>query len=462
MTDTYQPDPTQDTIDRFERCVIGNYPRLPKVAVRGEGPYLWDADGNRYLDLFSGWAVTGVGHCHPRLVQAISEQAGRLLYMPNTWYTEPQGRLAEWIATTGFGGKTFFCNSGAEANEAAIKLARLATARGKYKVITFENSFHGRTFAAITATAQPKYQQGFQPLVPGFVYAPLNDIDEVQRLADEETCAVLLEVVQGEGGVNLVDPDFFRSLRDLCDQRGMLLVVDEVQTGVGRCGTWWGYQAVGSAEGGTGHAEPADAEGAGDNAGSAATRSGANESPGDADSADDAPHPNPNSEIRHPPSEVVPDIMTMAKQLGGGVAIGAMCARPEVAEHLKPGTHASTFGGNPLAAAAGCAVFEIVRDEDLLANAQHTGRYLRRRLLEMKQEMPVIAEVRGVGLMIGVDLAQGGKDLVSACLEKGLHINCTHETVLRIMPPLNITREQLDEGLDILADAMRAWQPTGT
>jgi acetylornithine/N-succinyldiaminopimelate aminotransferase len=431
MTDPYQPDPTQETIARFEQYVIGNYPRLPKVAVRGEGPYLWDADGNRYLDLFSGWAVTGVGHCHPRLVQTIAEQAGRLLYMPNTWYTEPQGRLAEWIATTGFGGKTFFCNSGAEANEAALKLARLATARGKYKIITFENSFHGRTFAAITATAQPKYQQGFQPLVPGFMYAPLNDLETVQRLADEETCAVLLEVVQGEGGVNLVDADFLRALRDLCDQRGMLLIVDEVQTGVGRCGTWWGYQAVGKAEGGAGNAEPGG----------------------------ESPEANPNSETRHPQPVVVPDIMTLAKQLGGGVAIGAMCARPEVAEHLAPGTHASTFGGNPLAAAAGCAVFEIVRDEDLLANSQHMGQYLRRRLLELKQEIPVIAEVRGVGLMVGVDLAQNGKDLVAACLAKGLHINCTHETVLRIMPPLNITREQLDEGLDILAGAMREWQP---
>ncbi|MFO8013839.1 MAG: aspartate aminotransferase family protein [Phycisphaerae bacterium] len=483
MTETYQPDPTQETIARFERYVIGNYPRLPKVAVRGEGPYLWDADGNRYLDLFSGWAVTGVGHCHPRLVQAIAEQAGRLLYMPNTWYTEPQGRLAEWIATTGFGGKTFFCNSGAEANEAALKLARLATARGKYKIITFENSFHGRTFAAITATAQPKYQQGFQPLVPGFMYAPLNDLEAVDRLADEETCAVLLEVVQGEGGVNLVDPDFLRALRDLCDQRGMLLIVDEVQTGVGRCGTWWGYQAVTraergvrsaelndseggtgnaeprNAERGTGNAEPADAQGAGDDARLAATRSGARESAGDTDSADDPPPD--QSEIRNPQSEIVPDIMTMAKQLGGGVAIGAMCARPEVAEHLKPGTHASTFGGNPLAAAAGCAVFEIVRDEDLLANTQHMGQYLRRRLLELKQEMPVIAEVRGVGLMVGVDLAQNGTDLVAACLAKGLHVNCTHETVLRIMPPLTITREQLDEGLDLLAGAMRAWQPTG-
>jgi len=467
MTSEYHPAPTRETIERFERYVIGNYPRLPKVAVRGEGPYLWDADGKQYLDLFSGWAVTGVGHCHPRLVAAIREQAGRLLYMPNTWYTEPQGRLAEWIAETGFGGKTFFCNSGAEANEAALKLARLATPPGKYKVITFEQSFHGRTFAALAATAQPKYQQGFQPLVPGFHYAPLNDIEAVEKLADEETCAVLLEVVQGEGGINLANPDYLRALRDLCDQRGMLLIIDEVQTGVGRCGTWWGYQAVASAERGTGNAEPTDAErrtpnaepqdAAGDLESEISNfKSGAAPSaPGDAQEA------NPKSAIRNPHSEVVPDIMTMAKQLGGGVAIGAMCARTEVAEHLVPGTHASTFGGNPLAAAAGCAVFEIVRDENLLENARRMGAYLRRRLLELKQETPLVTEVRGVGLMVGMDLAQNGKDLVALCLEKGLHVNCTHETVVRIMPPLTITREQLDEGLDILADALRAWQPSG-
>ncbi len=395
---------TQETIDRFSRYVIGNYTRLPIVAVRGEGPYLWDADGKRYLDLFSGWAVTGVGHCHPRLVEAIREQAGRLIYMPNTWYTEPQGRLAQWIAETGFGGKTFFCNSGTEANEAAIKLARIHTPPGKYKIISFEDSFHGRTFASITATAQPRYHQGFQPLVPGFVYAPLNDLEAVEKLADEETCAVLVEPIQGEGGVNLARAEWLKALRDLCDARGMVLIFDEVQTGVGRCGTWWGYQTV----------------------------------------------------------DVVPDIMTMAKQLAGGTAIGAMCAREDVAASLVPGTHAATFGGNPLAAAAGCAVFEIIRDENLLDNATQMGTYLRQKLLELKQETTHIAEVRGTGLMIGVDLTQNGADLAAACLDKGLHVNCTHETVLRIMPPLNITREQLDEGLAILAEAMNEWQAHGT
>jgi len=389
---------TQEVIALFNKYVMANYTRLPLVAVRGEGPYIWDADGKRYLDLFSGWAVTGVGHCHPRLVEAIAKQAAQLIYMPNTWYTEPQGRLAEWIATTSFGGKCFFCNSGAEANEGAIKLARLATAKEKYKIISFENSFHGRTFAAITATAQPKYQQGFAPLVPGFSYAPLNDFAAVEKLVDDETAAILIEPIQGEGGINVAEPEFLRALRDLCDQRGMVLIFDEVQTGVGRCGTWWGYQVPG----------------------------------------------------------VEPDIMTMAKQLGGGTAIGALAAKPKVAEHLKPGTHASTFGGNPLAAAAGCAVFEIIRDENLLENAQRMGTYLKQRMLELKQDVPLIAEVRGAGLMVGVELTESGAGVASACLERGLHINCTHETVLRIMPPLNITQGQLDEGLDVLAKVLKS------
>jgi acetylornithine/N-succinyldiaminopimelate aminotransferase len=395
---------TQEVIELYNKYVIANYKRLPLVAVKGEGAYLWDADGKRYIDLFAGWAVTGVGHCHPRLAEAIAKQAATLIYMPNTWHTEPQGRLAEWIATTGFGGKTFFCNSGAEANEAAIKLARIHAStkgKGRYKFITFENSFHGRTFAAITATAQPKYQEGFRPLVPGFMYAPLNDMAEVERLVDEETCAILVEPIQGEGGVNIAATEWLRGLRDLCDQRGMLLIFDEVQTGVGRCGTWWGYQVSG----------------------------------------------------------VVPDIMTMAKQLGGGTAIGAMCARSEVAASLVPGTHASTFGGNPLAAAAGCAVFEIIRDEGLLENAQKMGAYLRQRLLELKQETPLITEVRGAGLMIGVELAQNGADLVSRCLAKGIYVNCTHDTVLRVMPPLNITRAVLDEALAIFVDVLRSLKP---
>jgi acetylornithine/N-succinyldiaminopimelate aminotransferase len=452
MSDASQPGPkSRETIERFNKYVIANYTRLPLVAVRGEGPYVWDADGKRYLDLFSGWAVTGVGHCHPRLVEAIAKQAAQLIFMPNTWYTEPQGRLAEWISTTSFGGKCFFCNSGAEANEGAIKLARLATAKEKYKIISFENSFHGRTFAAITATAQPKYQQGFAPLVPGFSYAPLNDLEAVEKLVDGETAAILIEPIQGEGGINVAEPEFLRALRDLCDKRGMVLIFDEVQTGVGRCGTWWGYQAMRSAECGvrSNDGPGAAGEGAGEDASSPSSL------------RPSVPEPAPSSSSGRRLSEaegslVVPDIMTMAKQLGGGTAIGALSAKPEVAEHLKPGTHASTFGGNPLAAAAGCAVFEIIRDENLLENAQRMGTYLKQRLLELKQDVPLIAEVRGAGLMVGVELTENGAGVASACLARGLHINCTHETVLRIMPPLNITQEQLDEGLDVLAKVLKS------
>ncbi|MDK1032823.1 MAG: aminotransferase class III-fold pyridoxal phosphate-dependent enzyme, partial [Planctomycetia bacterium] len=270
---------TNEVIALFDRYVIGNYTRNGRVVVRGEGTYVWDADGRRYLDFFSGWAVTGVGHCHPRLVKAIQEQAARIIFMPNTWYSVGQGRLAQYISETSFGGKCFFCNSGAEANEAALKLARRHTPEGKYKYITFENSFHGRTFGALTATAQSKYHEGFLPLVPGFMYAPLNDFDAVASLADDETCAILVEPMQGEGGINFCEPEFLQRLRALCDERGMVLIFDEVQCGVGRTGKWYGYQNSG----------------------------------------------------------VEPDIMTLAKQLGGGVAIGAICTKDEVAASMVPG-----------------------------------------------------------------------------------------------------------------------------
>ena len=395
---------TAELTGRWSAVMMNNY-RTPPVALdRGAGATVWDVDGREYTDLLGGIATTILGHAHPRVVEAITAQAATLGHVSNLAMHEPGVLLAErLLELAGRPGRVFFCNSGAEANEGAMKLARLATPKEKYKFITFENSFHGRTFAAITATAQPKYQQGFAPLVPGFSYAPLNDLAAVEKLVDDETAAILVEPIQGEGGVNMATPEFLRALRDLCDQRGMILIFDEVQTGVGRCGTWWGYQVSG----------------------------------------------------------VVPDIMTMAKQLGGGTAIGAFAAKPEVAEHLKPGTHASTFDGNPLASAAGCAVFEIIRDENLLENAQKMGAYLKQRMLELKQDVPTIVEVRGEGLMIGVELTESGAGVASACLEKGLHINCTHSTVLRIMPPLNITREQLDEGIAILAEVLNAERGTG-
>ena len=393
MTDTLS---TRETIEMFDKYVVANYGRLPVVLVRGEGSYVWDADGKRYLDLFSGWAVTSLGHCHPKLVTAIREQAGRLIYMANHLYTQPQGRLAQLLSEQSFGGKCFFCNSGAESVEAALKLARLHTPKQKYKILTFEDSFHGRTFGAISATAQSKYHQGFQPLLAGFEYLPLNDLDAVRAAADDETCGILVEPIQGEGGVNVCSDEFLRGLRELCDERGMVLMFDEVQTGVGRTGKMFAYQHTG----------------------------------------------------------VVPDVMCLAKHLGGGVPIGAIVAKPEVAASMKPGTHASTFGGNCIAAAAGCAVVETILEDHLLDNANEVGRYAVTRLRELQKTQSRIKEVRGLGLMIGIELTHSGADIFKKCLAKGLLTNCTHDTVLRFMPPLTVSREEIDEGLAIMAEAL--------
>ncbi len=388
---------SQQTIEMFNQYVISNYGRLPIVLVKGQGSYVWDAEGRKYLDLFAGWAVTALGHCHPRLVEAICQQAGQLIFMANHIYTEPQGRLAKLISESSFGGKCFFCNSGAEANEAAIKLARLHAPAGKYKIVTFLDSFHGRTFGAISATGQSKYHQGFQPLLAGFDYVPLNDLEAVRRVVDDETCGIMVEPIQGEGGVNACTAEFIRGLRQLCDEKGLSLIFDEVQTGVGRTGKMFGYQHY----------------------------------------------------------DVTPDIMTLAKHLGGGVAIGAMVATSEVADDLKPGTHASTFGGNCVAAAAACAVMETIRDENLLDHVNEIGSYAIGKLRELQQSQPRIREVRGMGLMIGIDLTGPGAEVFKKCLDKGLLINCTHDTVLRFMPSLTVNREEIDEGIGILAAALQ-------
>ena len=390
---------TQETIALFEKYVIGNYTRIPIVFVRGKGSRLWDADGRCYLDLFPGWGVNGLGHCPERVSAALQYQAAKLLHVANNYYMEPQGILAKMISDRSFGGKCFFCNSGAEANEAAIKLARLATPEGRYKIITFHNSFHGRTLAAISATAQPKYHKGITPIVRGFMYAPYNDLAAVESLVDAETCGIMVEPIQGEGGINVATGEFLKGLREICDREGIILVFDEVQTGCGRTGKWFGYQ-----------------------------------------------HDN-----------VVPDIMTLAKALGGGMAIGAIAARPDVAEKLAPGTHASTFGGNPIACAAAIAAFETIEAENLLENVQRMGEYARTRLLAMKEKFPLIREVRGKGLMIGMELVKPGRPVVTGCLNKGLLINCTHDTVVRMLPAMNISRELMDEGLDILEQALEEY-----
>lgn len=387
---------SEETIELFNKYVIPNYLRQPISLVRGEGSYVWDAEGNRYLDLFPGWGCDILGYAPPRLVKAIQEQAARLIHVPNTWYIEGQGEFAEFLCSRSFG-KAFFCNSGAEANEAAFKLARLATPEKKYKIVSFERSFHGRTMAAVTATAQPKYHQGIQPLVPGFRYAPLGDLDAVRELVDDETCAVIIEPVQGEGGINVPADGFLQGLREICDEAGALLIFDEVQTGMGRLGTWFGHQRFG----------------------------------------------------------VQPDIMTLAKGLAGGVACGALIATNEVAPSLRPGMHASTFGGNPLAMAAGIATGQTIEEEGLLENCKEMSERFRSRLEPLVEELPIVRELRTCGLMVGLELTIGAKEVVAKCLERGLIVNGTQDVVVRLLPALNVTAEHVDEGCEILAGVLR-------
>jgi len=387
---------TQETIELYSKYVIANYKRLPRVIVKGEGCYLYDAEGNKILDMFPGWAVSGIGHCHPKVVDAIRKQAGELLHIDNTFYSEQQGELAKLISERGFGGKCFFCNSGAEANEGALKLARLATPDGKYKFITAEGSFHGRTFATVTATAQPKYHEGFLPLLPGFVYVPYNDIAALEKAFTDEVCAVMIEPIQGEGGINVATKEYVEAIRQLCDEKGAVMIFDEVQTGMGRTGKWFAYQHY----------------------------------------------------------DVEPDIITLAKALGGGVAIGAMMAKEELAAKLVPGKHASTFGGNCIACAAGIAVVDAIEEDDLLENAVKMGEYAKLKLEQLGEKYDIIKEVRGIGLMIGVQLSSPGAEIVDKCLARGLRINCTNNTVLRFMPAMIVTKEQIDEAINILDSVM--------
>ncbi len=389
---------SEEVIARAKKYLIGNYTRYPVCLVRGEGSWVWDAEGNRYLDFFPGWGCGILGHCPPRVVAAVQEQVSTLIHVPNTWYTEPQADLAEALSErTGWGGQCFFCNSGTEANEAAIKLARLyGKARGRYKVITFSNSFHGRTYASLSATAQPKYHAGVEPMLPGFMYAPFGDLDAVAQLIDNETAAILLEPIQGEGGINLPPAGFLEGLRALCDQHGMLLMFDEVQTGMGRTGKWYAHQ-----------------------------------------------HWN-----------VIPDVVTLAKALAGGIALGGLIAKPEVAEKLKPGTHAATFGGNPVAARAALATIETIADENLLDRATQIGERFRHHFEAMREATPLIRELRIKGTMIGIQLSCDGAPIVQECLKRGLLINVTHQTVLRLLPAVNIAAEQVDDGCAIIRDVL--------
>jgi len=388
-----------ETIEQFRRHVIPNYRRYPVCLVRGEGSWIWDAEGRRYLDFFPGWGCNLLGHCPPRLVEAVREQVGLLIHVPNTWYIEAQGAFAQALAERSFGGQCFFCNSGAEANEAAIKLARAhGHAAGRTKIITMHHGFHGRTYAALSATAQPKYHEGFEPLVPGFQYVPYDDLDAAAAAVDARTAAVLVEPIQGEGGINIPSAGYLRGLRELCDERGALLLLDEVQTGLGRTGAWFAYQHFG----------------------------------------------------------ITPDILTCAKALAGGIAAGVMMATPEVAATLKPGMHASTFGGNPIACRAGLAAIETIEEDGLLERGRAVGERFRGHFERLRMELPaLIRDVRILGVMIGLELATDAAPVVAACLEKGLLVNATHGNVIRLLPALTVTDEQVDEGCALLAEALR-------
>jgi predicted acetylornithine/succinylornithine family transaminase len=388
----------QATLDQFQRYVIGNYTRYPVCLVRGAGSSVWDDAGNRYLDFFPGWGCNLLGHCPPRVVEAVREQVAQLIHVPNTWYTEQQGRLAEALSTrTGWdGGQCFFCNSGTEANEAVIKMARLNGRPGRYKIVSMMNSFHGRTFAALSATGQPKYHQGLEPLLPGFSYAPFGDLDAVARLIDNETCAILVEPIQGEGGINLPPDGYLEGLRDLADRHKLMLIFDEVQTGMGRTGKWYAHQNW----------------------------------------------------------AVQPDAVTLAKALAGGVACGGLVARPAFAEKLRPGTHAATFGGNPLACAAALAAIQTIEEDGLLARAVELGEHFRQRLDALKARCPLVHEVRVKGVMIGLELTVDGAPVVRGCLERRLLVNCTHATVIRLLPALTLTDAEFDEGCSALEDVI--------
>ena len=388
---------TQETIAQFQKYVIQNYTRYPVVLVRGEGSFVWDADGKRYLDFFPGWGCNLLGHSPGPVVEAVRKQVGELIHVPNTWFTEQQGRWAQMLSERSFGGMAFFCNSGTEANEAAIKLVRLHTPKERYKIITFQSGFHGRTMGSVTATAQPKYHEGLQPLLPGFVYLPYNDLQAVKAAIDNETAAVMLEPIQGEGGVRIPSLEFLQGLRKLCDENGLLLVFDEVQTGCGRTGNWFAYQHFG----------------------------------------------------------VTPDIMTLAKCICGGIAGSAMLAKREIAPSLRPGMHAATFGGNPVAAAAGIATIEMIERENLLEQAKKLAELFRSRLNQLAAEVDTIQDVRVLGMMIGIDLSIDGTPFVSECMKRGLLINCTQGHVIRLLPAMNLTTEQAEEGLDILCNVLR-------
>ena len=392
--------PTEELRQDAARYLMNTYAPFPISIVRGRGSRVYDLEGREYLDFVGGIAVSVLGHSHPDVVLAIQKQAQHLLHASNLFYTEPQVKLAELLVRHSFAQKVFFCNSGAEANEAAIKLARRYAHQkygpGRSEIITMHQSFHGRTMATLSATGQDKVKVGYDPLLPGFLHVPFNDARAVEKVMSNATAAVMVEPIQGEGGVHVATPAYLKDLSELCRSRDILLIFDEVQTGMGRTGTLFAYEQFG----------------------------------------------------------ISPDIMTLAKGLGGGVPIGACLATETAAAAFVPGAHASTFGGNPLTCSAAQAVLRVLLDGRVLTHARQMGQYLAKGLSDLKERLPIVREVRGMGLLQGMELAIDGKDVVTDCLKRGLLINCTADRVLRFMPPLIITQADIDRLLDVLSNVL--------
>ncbi|MFP4473000.1 MAG: aspartate aminotransferase family protein [Candidatus Omnitrophota bacterium] len=382
----------------YQKYILNTYTRTPVIFVKGKGSKLVDIHGKTYLDFFPGWGVNNVGHCHPKVMAGVRDQVGKLIHIPNNLYHPPQAKLAREIIRNAFPGKVFFCNSGAEAAEAAIKFARACGKGRRYEIITMTNSFHGRTLGALAATGQEKYQKGFEPLPEGFCHVPFNDLEAVREAVTDRTAAVMLEPVQGEGGVHVADQKYLKGLRALCDEHDLLLIFDEVQTGLGRTGEMFAFQHYG----------------------------------------------------------VRPDVMTLAKALGGGLPIGAMIAAERFADVFKPGMHASTFAGSPLVCKAALGVFKAIHSGGLLKNARTMSDYALKRFAKWQAKFPFIREVRGLGLMLGLELSMPGAPVVEFCFEQGLLINCTQGNILRIMPALTVTRKEMDRALAIMEQALEA------
>ncbi|MEJ2282804.1 MAG: aspartate aminotransferase family protein [Desulfobacterales bacterium] len=392
---------TSDIMQQADRVIAKTYKRFPVVFNKGNGCTLFDTANRSYTDFVAGIAVCCLGHSHEAISSAIAAQARTLTHVSNLYYTIPQVELATWLVEHSFADRAFFCNSGAEANEAAIKLARkYFSDRGetnRFRIVTMEQSFHGRTMATLSATGQDKIKKGFDPVLEGFDYVPFNDVEGLRSKIDANTCAVMLEPIQGEGGVRCPQTGYLKAVRQVCDDTGVLLIFDEIQTGMGRTGKLFAYEHF----------------------------------------------------------DVEPDIMTLAKALANGLPIGAMLAREQVAEAFGPGAHATTFGGTPLVTAAALKVCQTLVQEGVIDKGQEAGEYFRQRLLWLKERHAAIVDFRGRGLLIGIKLAINGESLVKQCLERGFLINCIQENILRFVPPLIIKKEEIDNLIDCLDELLQ-------